>query len=464
MSVPENPASTPPGPPEPPGPDQPVALGTGPESFEAIPALVREYGDMVRVPSPRGGAPYVVIADPEAIRHVLVANADNYVKGTGFERVKMLLGNGIIVSDGALWRRQRTMMQPGFSRRNIARLSDVIGETTANLRERWASSCARDSAADPAGAAGVQIDLTTTMSEYALAVILKAIFGLDDYRKLTQTADGNPFAFLTDDTTRDLQVAVRFRQLRKVMLEVVQQRRALGEQAGEGADFLSRLVVATDKQGEHMSDAQVLDELMTLIIAGHETSAGTLNWCWYLLSQHPEVEARVLEEFSRVLSDQHPTMEALAELHYTQAVLEETLRMYPPVWVFTRRAVEDDVVAGYAIEAGSNLFISPWLMQHHPAHWSHPGRFDPERFFQQSDPRRLRYVFIPFSAGARRCVGEHFSFVEMKMHLAMLLPHFKLQHQGPAPQVLPGINLRSAQDIHMSLQPRAHARAQDTSV
>ncbi len=445
-----------------------MALGTGPESFEAMPALVREYGDMVRVPSPRGGAPHVVVADPQAIRHVLVSNADNYVKGTGFERVKMLLGNGIIVSDGALWRRQRTMMQPGFSRRNIARLGDVIGQTTANLRERWASTCARAAAADPAGAAGgAQIDLTTTMSEYALAVILKAIFGSEDYRTLTQTVDGNPFAFLTDDTTRDLQVAVRFRQLRKVMLKVVQQRRERGEQEAGGADFLSRLVVATDKQGEHMSDTQVLDELMTLIIAGHETSAGTLNWCWYLLSQHPEVEARVLAEFARVLGGpgmaMAPTMEALAQLHYTQAVLEETLRLYPPVWVFTRRAIADDVAAGFAIEAGSNLFISPWLMQHHTAHWKDPDTFDPERFLQESDPRRLRYIFIPFSAGARRCVGEHFSFVEMKMHLAMLLPYFKMQHEGPAPQVLPGINLRSAQDIHMSLQPRADARAQDTT-
>ncbi len=432
--------------PLPPGPSEAIDLGTDADSFRAIPALVREYGDFVTVPAPRTGPPNIVLADPEAIKHVLISNADNYVKGSGFERVKMLLGNGIIVTDGAQWRRQRTMMQPGFSRRNIEALTRVMSAMTLSLRERWFDLA--DS--------GATIGVTTATSEYALEIILKAIFGEKDYRTLTETPDGNPFAFLTQDPTRDLRVALKFRQLRASMLAVVEQRRAAGDAAYSGEDFLSRLAFATEKRtGEPMGDDEILDELMTLIIAGHETSAGTLNWAWYLLSEHPDVERKVLDELVRVTGGEDPTEEQLGKLEYLGYVLEETLRLYPPVWVFTRRALSEDVVGRYRITAGSNVFISPYVMQRHPAHWESPEAFRPERFADEALRNRNRYAFIPFSAGSRRCIGEYFSFVEMKTHLAMLLPSFALRYLGSAPPALePGINLRSQDEIMMQIVRR----------
>jgi cytochrome P450 len=380
--------------------------------------------------------------DPEHIKQVLMSNRDNYVKGVGFERVEMLLGHGIIVSDGAFWRRQRTLIQPGFSRANVARLAVGIKNCTLNLRDQWRQL--------PAGAA---VDVTTAMSEYALEVILRAILS-EDLDRLVEQQGHNPFAFLTEDMNRDLKVAFRFRQLRQVMLACIRERRQSGHRP---FDFLSLMLDARDKRsGEAMNDEELLDEMATLIIAGHETTAGTLNFAWYLLSRNPDVQDRALAEVLQTTGDDDFDFDTLMSLEYVPQVLRETLRLYPPVWLFSRRAVAADQIAGFDVAPGTHIFLAPYVLHRREDLWPDPERFDPDRFAPGQSEQRHPCAFIPFSAGARRCIGEYFSFVEMQTHLAVMMKDFQLKYQDSGPVELdPAINLRSRHNLEMVLSTRA---------
>jgi cytochrome P450 len=431
----------------PPGPTARYTLHPDAATLALLERLVAEYGDTVLVESDDRRDPSFVICDPAHLRQVLVANHTNYVKGVGFERVKMLLGNGIIVSDGAEWRRQRTMIQPGFSRSNIAAHAEAIRAHTIEVADRWAELAA----------AGGTIDLTAAMSGFGLQVILRAIFS-SDLARLEDQPGGNPFAFLADDPTRDIRTVVRLRELTRVIQSCIDRRRTTGDRP---FDFLSALMDARDKKtGAGMGDKELLDEVKTLIVAGHETSAGTLNWAWYLLSQHPAVADRLLAELATLGGGTDFGFEQLMALRYLPAVLKETLRLYPPVWLFSRRAVADDRFGEYAVPAGAHIFIAPYLVHRRPRLWPEPGRFDPDRFLGPEADQRDPLAFIPFSAGARRCIGEYFSFVEMQMHLAILLPRFRLEH-APLPaepvELDPAINLRARYGIRMRITPRQGA-------
>lgn len=430
------------------GPDELHTIGPDHQTFAALARWIPEYGDFFCVQSRDRRDPSFVVSNPEYIKQILLTNHENYAKGVGFERVKMLLGNGIIVSDGEEWRRQRTMMQPGFSRANIARLSEPMRTLNRDLRDQWARL------ADT----GQTINITTAVSQLGLEVILRSIFS-SDLDRLIDREGANPFAFLAEDATRDIQTAVRFRNLARVILGVIEERRRTGQRP---FDFLSLLMDARDrKSGTGMTDKELLDEVNTLIIAGHETSAGTLNWAWYLLSQHPAVEARVLAELAEAIPGDGFTFDQLMGLNYTACVLKETLRLYPPVWLFSRRAVKEDRLGEFRVPAGAHLFIAPYFLHRRPELWPDPERFDPDRFDEARSPPVDRYAFIPFSAGARRCIGDYFSFVEMQMHLALLAPHFVLRFQpGPSLQtdqaieLDPAVNLRTRHSIHLTIQHR----------
>ena len=435
----------------PPGPTELHTIGPDQETFAALARWVPEYGDLFCVQSRDRRDPSFVVSHPEYIRQILLTNHENYIKGVGFERVKMLLGNGIIVSDGEEWRRQRTMMQPGFSRANIARLAEPMRIRNLELRDQWG----------PLAETGQSLDITTAMSRLGLEVILRAILSRD-LDRLIEREGGNPFAFLAEDATRDLQTAVRFRNLARVILGVVAERRSSGERP---FDFLSLLMDARDrKTGTGMTDKELLDEVNTLIIAGHETSAGTLNWTWYLLSQHPDVEARMLAEITATIRDDDFSFDELMGLSYTACVLKETLRLYPPVWLFSRRARKDDQLGEFRVPAGAHLFITPYFLHRRPELWPEPERFNPDRFDEARSPPVDRYAYVPFSAGARRCIGEYFSFVEMQMHLALLAPCFALRFDpgksaatGNGVELDPAVNLRSRHGIHLKLQHRKTA-------
>jgi len=417
----------------PPGPDTAVALGIDRATLGTLQGLQREYGDIVSLEKPGGRLAYF-INDPVAVRRILVRRHSRYVKGPGFERVKMLLGNGLIVSDGDVWRRSRTMIQPAFKVQNVHRLMKVMVQCTDRRAAAWAKAAGNNEV----------INITEETSEFALELILISIFG-SDYEDKVMASGENPFAFLSRDSKRDLSVVMKVRDLRKMLLEIIAERRS--RDAIE-FDFLSMYLQATDKNGEHFTDKELLDELMTLIVAGFETSANTLNWVWYLIAGHPDVEARLIAEAQEFLPNvSSVNAENAAAMTYTQQVLEEALRLYPPVWLFTRRSREDDELDDYDVPPGTDIYLSPYILHRTGQLWPEPDAFEPDRFEIGDKPKRDRPYF-PFSLGPRRCLGEYFSFLEMKVHIGLLLTRFRLERVSNADPVLElAINLRSKNDI-----------------
>ncbi len=425
----------------PPGPDEPVALGIDGATLETLQSLQQTYGDLVSMEQPNGRLAYFINDDGE-VRRLLTRRHGKYVKGPGFERVKMLLGNGLIVSDRDVWRRSRTMIQPAFSRQNVHRLVAAMVACCDRLAVDWAAAAGR----------GETLNITSATSDFALELILISIFG-DDYGKYILTEGENPFAFLSRDSTRDLGVVMKVRHLRALLMRIIEARRA-GEGDGQ-FDFLAMYLQATDKQGRPFSDDELLDELMTLIVAGFETSANTLNWAWYLVAMCPDVEARLIGEAQRLVPTVSAiTADTLAAMEYTQQVLEETLRLYPPVWLFTRRSTEHDALDDYDVPPGTDIYLSPYILHRTAHYWPDPDRFDPARFAVSGSAKKDRPYF-PFSLGPRRCLGEYFSFLEMKVHLGLLLPRFRMRLADDSdPGLELAINLRSARDIFVQPELR----------
>lgn len=422
----------------PPGPQEPVSLGIDAETLATLQNIRNQYGNMVSVEKPSGRLAYFV-NDPSEVRRILVRRHSKYVKGPGFERVKMLLGNGLIVSDGDVWRRSRTMIQPSFSRQNVHRLMAVMVQCCDRRAAAWARAAAANKA----------INITSETSDFALELILICIFGAD-YEKRIIAGGENPFAFLSRDSKRDLSVVMRVRQARELLLDIIAARRN-----GDGRDdfdFLSMYLAATDKNGRGFTDKELLDELTTLIVAGFETSANTLNWVWHLISGNADVEAELLEEAGRILpSVSAVNVESVTAMDYTQQVLEESLRLYPPVWLFTRRSREDDDLNDYDVPPGTDIYLSPYILHRTEDFWADPDLFDPKRFAMADKPEKDRPYF-PFSLGPRRCLGEYFSFLEMKIHIGLLLPKFRMSRVDDGdPGLEIAINLRSQKDI--MLQP-----------
>ncbi len=418
----------------PPGPAGPVALGIDPETLDILTGLRDEFGDTVSMVRPNGRLAYFV-NDATDVRSILIKRHARYAKGPGFERVKMLLGNGLIVSDGDAWRRSRTMIQPAFNRQKIHHLTDVMVQCATKLERRWSAVVA----------AGGSLNITEETNRFALDLILISVFG-DDATPWIEAEDDNPFNFLSKDSTRDLSVVMKVRKLRDLLLELIETRRL--RDADQHFDFMSIYMAARDKSGTPFADKELLDELVTLVVAGFETSANTLNWAWYLLATHPEVEQRLLNESCELLPDASTVTHArAADMTYTQQVLEETLRLFPPVWLFTRRSHVDDEIGEFDVPPGTDIYLSPYVLHRTEHYWADPDVFNPDRFAVSDRPKKDR-PFFPFSLGPRRCVGEYFSFLEMKIHLGLLLPRFRLAViDQDEPELELGINLRSARDI-----------------
>ena len=427
----------------PPGPDEPVSLGIDPETLGTLLDARRRFGNTILFRKP-DGRKALFVNDPAEIRKILVRQHGRYRKGPGFERVKMLLGNGLIVSDGDTWRRSRTMIQPAFSLANMHRLVEVIVRCCAQRAEKWESVAAE----------GGTLNVTQETSDFALELILRSMFGAD-YERHLLTDGTNPFAFLSEDSTRDLRVALKVRELRQLLRRIVEERR--GAMEPEEFDFLSIYLGARDKDGKPFTDVELLDELVTLIVAGYETSAGTLNWAWYLLAGNEEIHEKLVGE-AAARPGARVDAAKVAEMRYTQAVLEETLRLYPPVWLFTRRSLQDDTLGEFAVEPGTDVYLSPYILHRTPEFWTEPERFDPGRFASDGDVKKSERPYFPFSLGPRRCLGEYFSFLEMKIHLGLLSQKFAMTRTDDEPPRLDlGINLRSSTDIHLRPQlRRAH--------
>jgi len=424
----------------PPGPKTPYDLHTIADAFDHLEQWVDLYGDIFYIPPLKRKDPAFFINNPDALKHILVNNNKNYTKGVVFDRVKLLLGNGIIVSDGTFWRKQRRMIQPAFGKDVIAEIFQHMKECNFRILENWQQNI------------GNEINITDLTNELALEIILRAIFSVD-YDEIVGGKEGNPFSILTDSSARDLQLAVKFRALGKLILTFIEKRRNASEKP---VDFLTTFIEARDKEsGEGMTDKELLDELMTLIVAGSETSAATMNWVWYLLSQHPDIEKKVHAELDAASYELAPDFMQCTELKYLKQVIEEALRLYPPVWLYSRKAVESDTVAGIEIPAGADIFISPYFLHRHKNYWPDAEKCDPERFAEQNVKQRHKLAYIPFSAGPRRCIGDFFGTVEAQIHFAVLARHFRLvKTDRHKLELEPEVNLRTRYPFIMRIEQR----------
>jgi cytochrome P450 len=398
----------------------------------------KRYGDIYKA-SIYGTSAYVVRA-PEYAQHVLRKNWQNYTKGQAIKRVALLLGNGLMVSEGEFWQSQRRMIQPAFHRNAIGALANVITAANVALLERWEQAAQKNES----------VNVTRDISLMVLEVVLIVIFGLD-YEHVAAH-----FNILSDESARDLQFAQTFRSLGKLVAEVAAQRR---QRNISSTDILGMLMVARDRENsQEMPDRQLVNEVMTLIVAGHETTASTLNWLWYLLSQHPEVEQKLSSELGNLRDGECLDLDNLPKFIYTRQVLEEALRLYPPGWLMTRRALKDDRLGDYFVPAGTELYISPYFIQRHPGLWEAPDRFNPDRFGPDHSQDRHPLAMLAFSAGPRNCIGELLARIEMHIHLMTIAKRLRLRYVEKAPPELDaGVNLRSKYDFIMSPEIKATA-------
>jgi cytochrome P450 len=417
-------------------------VGSTEDSLERMVELFARHGDTYRVFVPARRSYTYVIHHPDDVKRVLVGNHRNYTKGVGLDRVRILLGKGIMTSEGELWKRQRYMMQPLFHRRVIGEFARLIAAANDRFIERWEQLAGR----------GELVNLTDEMSELTLEIVLRSIFGRD-LDRLTQQLGANPFEVVTREQSRDLQFAYKFRSLTKLVAQLIERRRAEPE---EHFDYLAMLMAARDKEsGEPMGARELIDEIMTLIVAGHETTASGLNWCWYLLSQHPEAEARLHAELDAAPGLAAPTLAEMEALAYTSQVVNEALRLYPPGWLLSRRTVAADVLGGFAVPAGTDVLLPLYLLHRHPRYWKEPDRFWPERFAPEHEAERPRFAYMPFAAGPRHCIGETFALYEMLMHLYKVARRYRLVHVPEKPLELEAqINLRTRYPLHMRLEAR----------
>jgi len=423
--------------PQPPEAELQFDVGSTDDSLERMTELFARHGDIYRVYVPARKSHTYVIHHPDDVKRVLVSNHRNYTKGVGLDRVKILLGKGIMTSEGELWRRQRYMMQPFFHRRVITEFAQTIDAANERVLSRWEGQAAH----------GEQVNVTEEMSELTLDIVLRSIFGRD-LEPLT-----GAFEVVTKEQARNLQFAYKFRSLTKLVAQVIQRRRAGRE---EHFDYVGMLMNARDKEtGDAMSERELIDEILTLVVAGHETTASALNWTWYLISQHPQVEARLHAEIDSVATNGAPSLAQMEALAYTQQVINETLRLYPPGWLLSRRTLEADTLGGYAIPAGANVLLPLYLLHRHPRFWKDPHLFWPERFASEHEAERPRFAYMPFAAGPRHCIGETFALYEMLMHLYKVARRYRLIHVPDRPLELEAqINLRTRHPLHMRLERR----------
>ena len=425
----------------PPGPAEGFDLGGSEESLSLMRACFARFGDVYRIFAPSRGVYNVVINHPRDVKRVLLTNHRNYTKGEGMDRVKILLGNGIMTSEGDFWRRQRRMMQPCFHRRVLERFGGLIHEVNLRFAERWAA-CA---------AAREPINLTDEVSELTLEIVLESIFG-SDLERLEKQLGANPFEVVAKETNRDLKFAFRFRSLTKLVGELIERRR---RESTEHMDFLQMLMAARDSADAPMSNKELIDEVMTLIVAGHETTAAALTWTWYLVSENPDAAARLAAEADRVDTARPLSLEAAESLTFTHQVLNESLRLYPPGWLFTRRTLEADELGGFSIGPRTDVFISPYLLHRHPEFWSEPEQFRPERFEEADAGERHKFAYLPFSVGPRHCIGENIALFEMLVHLCTMTRRFRLRRADRTPIELEAqINLRPRSPLMMTVETR----------
>ncbi|HZU27109.1 MAG TPA: cytochrome P450 [Bryobacteraceae bacterium] len=451
----------------PPGPRGLPLVGVVP-LFRRDPAgflqgLAREYGAVVHFLLMRRHA--FLFTHPDHVREILVNQQANFTKSRILQRSKLLLGEGLLTSEGEAHLRQRRMAQPAFYRERLQSYSEIMSSYALRTRERWQP--------------GTTLDMQSEMMRLTLSIVARALFGADAEgdaadvgRAMTEVIELFRFMMLPFSEHLDrypLPHRRRFDRAKAVLDRAVyriiaERRGALAGRgrpahawtpAPQGTDLLGTLLAMRDDDGSGMTDQQLRDEIMTLFIAGHETTAIALTWTWYLLSRNPECERRLHEEIDSVLRGRTPCFDDLPNLRYTDMVISESLRLYPPAWSVTRMAKDDCEIGGVHVPSGSVCIACQWVTHRDERFFPDPERFDPERWLPEARESRPRFSYFPFGGGARVCIGERFAWMEMMLAIAAIAQRWRLrQDDARTIDVMPMLTLRPKETVSMITEKR----------
>jgi cytochrome P450 len=388
---------------------------------------------------------------PDYIKDVLVTNQPSFHKGLVLQRAKRLLGEGLLTSEDEVHRRQRRLAQPAFHRSRIASYSSVMTDYGSQTSARW-----RD---------GDTLDMSAEMMQLTLGIVGKTLFDADVVSDAQEVGEAMTVVMDLFNTITipffELLQKLPLPQLRRfdtarakldaIIYRLIEQRRLAGEDRG---DLLSMLLLAQDTEvdGGAMTDEQLRDELMTIFLAGHETTANALTWTWYLLSQNPEAESRLHEEIDRVLAGKLPDFDDVGKLKYTEMVLAESMRLYPPAWALGRLAMQDFEIGGYVVPRKSLVLMSQYVMHRDPRYFAEPLKFNPDRWTPEARESRPQFSYFPFGGGPRRCIGEGFAWMEGILLIATIARHWQMRLVPNHPVVLkPVITLRPKHGMRMTV-------------
>jgi cytochrome P450 len=412
--------------------------------------LAETYGDIAHY---KIGPHHIVFLNhPELIREVLVVQNDNFVKERTVQRTKMLLGEGMITSEGAVHRAQRLAAQPAFHRQRIGEYGSVIVEEAAHIRDSWRAGERRDVAIDmmhlTLNVVARTLFATDLRDEvYELAAAINRIMGLYNFLVMLPAAE-----WLVHFRPPGLAAFVRARKrIDAVVYRMIDAHRRSGVDRGTLLD----LMLAASPANDEASRQSLRDQVITIFLAGYETVANALSWTWYLLSENPDCEARFHQEVDQVLAGKLPGFEDVSNLRYTENVMAESLRLYPPAWAMGRYARNDFALGDYFLPARTTVLISQFVTQRDPRFFPDPLRFDPDRFTVEGKARRTKFTYFPFGAGARQCIGESFAWMEGVLILATLAQKWKLRLiPGHRVEPQPLITLRPKYGMVMQVEPR----------
>jgi cytochrome P450 len=455
----------------PPGPPPRLLFGTLPE-FRADPigfllGIPRRYGPVARLGIRRRNV--YLVSDPAGIKRILQDNADNYGRKTrSVAALRTTLGDGLLTITGPTWRRNRRLAQPAFHKQRLGGFAATMADASTAFAERLRRA--------GQGEGGASFDLVPELARLTLQILGRCLFSRD----LADEADAVGRALtvvlhhtiervqkllpipIGVPTPKNLRFRTALRALDQVVMSLIDERRRAaqgGDGDAGGGDLLAMLLAARDEEsGEGLDDRQLRDEVMTLLLAGHETTAMALAWTFYLLSLHPAARRTLEEELAATLAGRPPTLEDLPRLRYTRMVLEESMRLYPPAWVITRSAEAEDEIGGFRIPAGGIVLVSPYVTHRDPVLWENPEGFDPERFAPERERERdhPRYAYFPFGGGPHLCIGAGFAMMEATIILATVAQNLRLDLQPGRPvTVEPLVTLRPSPGIWVTARPRA---------
>lgn len=412
--------------------------------------LKAKYGDIYTF---QAGEVYnYIISEPDAMYEVLVAQAKSFHKDPDMKNAKAglarFLGNGLLTSDGEFWKRQRKLAAPALHAKRIEAYADAMVDYTLKMLENW-----NDRA---------RLDISHEMSGLTMRIVAKTLFDADVSGEVervgramvaVQSIAGPPSMVPTwVPTPHELKQRQAARDLDEIVYGFINRWHETSEDKG---DLLSMFLLAEDEDGKHMTDKQARDEAITLFLAGHETTANTLNWTFTMLAQHPEIEAKLHAELDAVLAGRTPTLADLAHLPYTEMVIKESMRLYPPAWIIGRQAIEDVQIGEYFVPKGSVVNLVIYLAHHDPRWWPDAEAFMPERFSPENEASINKRAYIPFSSGPRVCIGNSFAMMEARLLLATIAQRYQLTLEpGQTVEMNPMITLNPKGGLPMTVRVR----------